>query len=450
MATSSDLATTVQPVRIRLREGVPPRPRSQGWAAYVRLIPVVVLMLGVLAPPEVRINIVGQNIYAYRIAYFLFLPWVFFALLKGQLRYKLNDLLIVMAGAWIVLAMVVVYGAARGIPSGVAVALDLIFPFLIARLSIRDMQDFRRLLILLAPIVFLVAITLPIEAITNNRFIRDTSIAIFGRNADIPFEIKNDTRLGMLRAMGPFSHPIMAGLFFCILLPLYYFAKIRGWPMVIGMLSGFVSLFTFSSAAMIGVIVFVVVAIYDYLCKIVQFLTWPLFNVALIALLFCLQVLSQNGLLAVLIRFTFNPQSGYYRLLIWEYGSASVQRHPWFGIGLEGFERLAWMHESVDAFWLAMAMRSGLPASLLLVLATMLAIIGLGSRISRTVGANKATAIGLTVAMALFFILGFTVSFFGGLFIWFAIVLGIATTFASIGNPRRQRRPLIQRRVSES
>ena len=38
-------------------------------------------------------------------------------------------------------------------------------------------------------------------------------------------------------------------------------------------------------------------------------------------------------------RFTFNAQTGWYRLAIWEYGSASVLNHPLFGIGFADWTR---------------------------------------------------------------------------------------------------------------
>lgn len=65
----------------------------------------------------------------------------------------------------------------------------------------------------------------------------------------------------------------------------------------------------------------------------------------------------------------FNPQTATPRLIILEYGSAEVLRHPIFGIGLGEWVRPWYKKHSVDNFWLNYAMRFGLPSLLLLVAA---------------------------------------------------------------------------------
>ena len=64
---------------------------------------------------------------------------------------------------------------------------------------------------------------------------------------------------------------------------------------------------------------------------------------------------------------------------------------------------------------------------------------------------NATLLIGIAITMTMFFVLGFTVSFFGNFLIWFAMILGVATTFGAIvptkhAVKRRQvRRPISQR-----
>ena len=58
----------------------------------------------------------------------------------------------------------------------------------------------------------------------------------------------------------------------------------------------------------------------------------------------------------------FNPQTADGRLIILEYGSAEIARHPVFGIGLNEWVRPWYKKQSVDNFWLSHAMRFGLPS----------------------------------------------------------------------------------------
>ncbi|MCH7564219.1 MAG: hypothetical protein IH968_10395, partial [Gemmatimonadetes bacterium] len=57
---------------------------------------------------------------------------------------------------------------------------------------------------------------------------------------------------------------------------------------------------------------------------------------------------------------------GYYRIQIWTYGTASVERNPWFGIGDKAMGRAHWMvMETIDNHWLMLAVRYGLPTAIL-------------------------------------------------------------------------------------
>jgi hypothetical protein len=49
---------------------------------------------------------------------------------------------------------------------------------------------------------------------------------------------------------------------------------------------------------------------------------------------------------------TFSVETGYARIMIWNWGIAEVMRHPVFGIGLAEWERPLWKSGSMDNFWL--------------------------------------------------------------------------------------------------
>lgn len=427
------------------------RPKVSPFAPFLQVAPVAVLLIGLLLPVEVRVNLAGQTLYAYRIAWLLFAPWIMFHILRGHFQWRFIDALVGLAALWMVTSFAVVDGLTEGVPAGLALGLDVLMPYLITRYTIRSFSDFRVLLILLAPVALGIAALMALESVTHTRFIRTGAASIFGSlgraeyGADLGPAKLGDIRFGLMRATGPFSHPILAGVFFAGLMPLYYFSRLRGWPFIVGMASGVAAIFSFSSAAFLGIFIFIGLAGYDWLQKRVVFLNWPIFLGVTAAALAVLQVVSQNGLVAVLIRYTVNPATGYYRLLIWEYGSRSVAKHPWWGIGYDPFERLAWMTNSVDTVWLAIAIRNGLPPALLLCLAVLMAIAGLVRQVSLGDPGNRSLAMGIAITLAMFFILGFTVSFFGGMLIWFAMMLGVGTTLGwSVFQKRPVQRPRVQ------
>ena len=133
---------------------------------------------------------------------------------------------------------------------------------------------------------------------------------------------------------------------------------------------------------------------------------------------------NQGAVKFFISHFTFDPQTGWYRVAIWDFGSDSVLNHPIFGIGLADWARPRWMaSDSVDNFWLLTAMRYGIPALVLL----------LGSCIFMMVAVTRAKSADRTVeicrvayliCMISFLFVGTTIHFAHSIYAWFMFALG--------------------------
>jgi len=110
-------------------------------------------------------------------------------------------------------------------------------------------------------------------------------------------------------------------------------------------------------------------------------------------------------------------------LLIWQYGSASVAQHPWFGIGFGEWVRPHWMGSSVDNFWLLIAIRHGIPAAALIFLACV-AVIGRTAFTSRLPQDVQDYRTGYLISLIVFMLVGCTVHFWAAVFAWFLFLLG--------------------------
>jgi hypothetical protein len=420
------------------------RPANSADLSYFRelltgiwpMAPLLILAMSVLFPPEVRITLSGQTFYTYRIASYALLPWLIMRVARGYYRFAWPDLAVLIGCGWMVLSFLQLYGFARGFLPGAALALDGLLPYAIARVAILDLRDFRRFLVVFSPLLAIVALTVAAEALLQRHFVRELAAVIFSPISAAEFgwdaapEVFNDARFGLLRAMGPFSHPILAGLFLATLVSLYFGSKLRSWPWVLGVISGVFAIFTFSSAALLGLAMAIVLIGLDKLQRKVSFVTWRLQLFAIAIVMALTQLLSQNGLIAIAIRFTLNPSTGYYRLMIWEHASQSVWRHPLYGIGLASYERPSWMSDSIDAFWLAIAVRNGAISSFALLIGALLILFMLGRVIGRQKGHDNETYVGIAITLAIFVVMGFTVSFFGAIYTWYFILMGLAATLA--------------------
>ncbi|MBS0242730.1 MAG: hypothetical protein JSS20_11180, partial [Proteobacteria bacterium] len=128
---------------------------------------------------------------------------------------------------------------------------------------------------------------------------------------------------------------------------------------------------------------------------------------------------------------------GFYRLMIWENGLANVWANPFVGLGLNDWERPLWMVSStVDAFWLVIAMRGGLPALLLLVTGIGLMIRGVVRRLRKADARRQALARGWIISLIALALVGCTVHYWNVPFAYLFFFVGLGGCLA---DPRKGR-----------
>ncbi|MES2302985.1 MAG: hypothetical protein V4521_13085 [Pseudomonadota bacterium] len=354
-----------------------------------------------------------------------------------------------------VVSFVAFYGIGDGISRGGALALDVIAPYLIARVCVRSFDDVRRLLVIAAPGLFLAGAGMMVESITHRQLVRPMAAAIFGplpyyENGQAVSTAKdfNVVRLGLLRAAGPFSHPILAGLFLASFLPLFINSGLMKWPRKLGIAAGLMAIFSVSSAAFLSFIITGVLLGYDWFQAQARGIGWRFFIFCLTALVLIVQVGSQNGVVPILVRYTLDPATGWFRQLIWEYGTRSVAKHPWFGIGFTDYERLPWMINSIDNHWLLLAVRHGYITPICIFLSCVVGIVSLSRMSVRVTEKDRKFAVGICVALTGLVLSGFTTSYFGGTLTWFSMLIAITLSLGDIRTLRAG--PAVRRKAIAS
>ena len=398
----------------------------------IAIWPVVLVIYATLAPREVSIHLGGNFLYLDRIALVLTLPWVALHIWRGAIRFVLPDWLILFLGIWMFVAISDVEGLDRGMVSGVSLAFDAIAGYYLARISFRSLDDMRKALILCAPGFFIAALTVAIESVSHKFFVRPFFASIFGGlnysngTDSIDVALRPEIRHGLMRGLGPWVHPIDAGLHLATLLGIYWMSSVRGWPLWLALAAAMCAVFTVSSAALMVLVLIIAALVYDELTFRVRELSWPLAVGVFVLAIAMISVVSQSGVISVLIRLaTLDPSTGYYRIAIWTYASQSVWLHPWFGIGFSAYQRPEWMASgSVDSHWLLYAVRYGLPAALALFVACLSAIGGL-VRAEAMAGKRDARFYrGIMISLVALVIMAFTVMLQGGTLTWFTLLLG--------------------------
>ena len=405
------------------------RPAKSRAGTLLDWLPLL-LFYSLFLPTEVSVTIAGFSLYAYRVVLLVFVPFVVHHMLQGRFRLTFVDLTMIAAGLWIIFATGWHYGLDVGLSSGGPLALDYVLAYLVGRCFFPTPLALRRLLYFGIPVVLIVGLSLVVEAVANRYIVRPLLGAVFGNSPAAALARLGEVRLGLMRATGPFLHPISGGLFMGSLLPLYFYADLprRGWLGICGSLCAF---FTVSSAAIVSVVLSVGAIVYDRMRRFTGF-GWGVVAAVVLFLIVCAEVLTESGAARIIIRtLALNPATGYARLLIWDYGWADVGRHPMFGIGMfDDYQRPSWMNfNSVDNFWLLLALRYGIPGLCLLVLVLVGSLVAC-ARAPRSAEPESRHARPMRNAICISLIISalllFTSSPWGAEIVWFYLLTGIA------------------------
>lgn len=426
----------------------PVRAPARSWSSSVIWVsPLAIFFYAILLPPEVRFEAAGLAFYAHRLALICLLPWV---LIRKFERLHPVDLLVLGGGAWMIASFASHYGFLGGIVRGGALAFDVAAAYVVARQSIRNLRDLRTLLVLIAPGIGLAGLLLAFESISHTALVRPMAAQIFGSaqvyqggTAVGAINFESEIRLGLSRAVGSFPHPILAGCFLATMSGLYVFSHLRGWPFLVGLASGFAAIFSVSSGALLALMMVAALLIYDWLQRVVEFASWRLAIVVGIIVLTLIQVVFPGGIAGLVIRLTLNPATGYFRILIWDFGLQSVLTHPWLGIGFESYERPSWMPETIDNHWLLLAVRHGVLGVILLMGAFVGGIASLGNAARRQQSEfDRQLCVGLAIVLFVIVIIGLTVAYFGSMASWIYALLGMGVSIATATPLRPPMAPL--------
>lgn len=421
--------------------------------------PVMLVIASFLCPTELSLYLDGLRLPPHRIALILLLPFALLRLLTSRsIRIAAYDVLFLLFAVWTV--GVFTYhtdGGKEGLVYGGSLALESLGGYLIARAFVRDARQFEASLgIVIGAIAVAALIALP-ETLLGQIFTHDLLRSLTGYHHPTGVE----TRLGLTRAYGTFDHPIHYGTFCAALLALMWFAE-RNRSRRTGK-AAFVSFATFlgiSSAPMLCLGLQGGMMVWDRVTRRIAARGWV--TVAVLAGLYlgASMVATRSPIAFVATGMTLDPWTGFYRLQIWENGLENVWANPWAGIGLGDWVRPWWMVSStVDAFWLVIAMREGIPAFLLVAAAIVLLARGVlkGRRLHADRHVNR-IALGWLMSLIALALIGCTVHYWNALHAYFFFFLGLGGWIAdptraarmaagirqSVSAVQRQQRPRLR------
>ena len=388
--------------------------------------PIIALVLSLICPSELSLFVGSLRLPPHRVMILLMLVFATVRFVtKSPIRIAAYDILFFLYAIWTIAIFMVHEGTADGLEAGGALALESFGAYFIARVYIRDLETFRATLgFLFLSVLIVGSIALP-EAVLKQHFVHDALYKLTGYY----HPVSNEQRLGLLRAYSTFDHPIHYGTFCASILALVWFAsKTTASQRIRSAIVAGATFLGLSSAPILCAVTQVAFTGWEAATRRIKN-RFTILTVTMIAGYVFVDLLSDRNPLTILItKFTLDPMTGLYRTYIWEHGLNNVWDSPWIGIGLADWKRPEWMYSSsIDAFWLVIMMRTGIPAMVLLGLALILLVRQVHN--SKTATAALPThyvKTGWTISLLALSLAACTVHYWNAIHAYFFVFLGMA------------------------
>lgn len=327
--------------------------------------PVIFLIASFLCPTELSLYIAGLRFPPHRVALFILFP-IAISRLFAQRGLKIHafDIFFVIFNLWITLVYMYHQGAHEGLVYGGSQALESLGGYLVARVWVRTEEDLRAALRALGWAIAVAAVFALPETLFGRIYTHEFLRQVTGYHHPIGYE----ERMGFTRAYGVFDHPIHYGTFCATMAAMFWYAEttLKARIKKAAMLTG-ATLLGLSSAPLLCLGLQGGMLVWDYLTQ--KFKSRAQITALVIMGLYIgASLASTRGPIAVIATsMTLDPWTGFYRLQIWENGMDNVWAYPALGIGLGEWARPAWMVSStIDAFWLVIMIRTGVPSLLMM------------------------------------------------------------------------------------
>ena len=384
--TAIDPSDGPRPSRPRAAPAAAPRTGAQtgpakakatwrnGWTIWVPIFLIATFQPMTL--DAAGIYFTGSRLICFLIAVPLVIAW-----LRGVGgRIMTADILLMVFCLWMLLSLTANQGIGTAANFGISQTLEILAPYLLARVAIRDIEAFFHFARWLLGLTLFVLPFAAFEAFFDRQPLRTLfdAVPVFGLITPVDY----GERLGLTRAQVSFEHPILYGVIVSMGFSLGWVALRgrgvswfgRAWR---AGAAGLATFFSLSSGALASVMVQVMLIGWDTVMAQVRKRWYVLLGI--IAFFYVLlDILSNRGPIILAISYlTFSGATAWNRVLIWRYGTDEVWRYPLLGQGLfADWERPVWMVASIDNYWLLLAMRYGLPGVILILTAMVLLMRG--------------------------------------------------------------------------
>jgi hypothetical protein len=329
---------------------------------------------------------------------------------------------------WILMALTLTEGINVSIVSGNLYVLEILGGYILVRAYCRTPNDLDCFIRYLKMGMIFIVIVGAIDHTQHQHWFMNLVSGHLGDPRGVDF------RNGFLRAQATFDHPILYGTFcsFAAIL-IFYNEKSTARALAYLALCCAGCVLAQSSAPLLSLMAALGMMTYDRVLRAYPW-RWKLLVTGIAVGIVALWTVSNNPLSFLIRTFTLDPQTGYFRLLIWEYAGDEVLNSPWIGIGFREWQRPSFMGGSIDSLWLGLAVTYGIPCSIFVIMMMLLAMRGAGPRSVRpdlnSHTARMSSALSMVLSLTIF--ICFTVFFWGAMWTFLGVLAALRTNLSEM------------------
>jgi hypothetical protein len=357
------------------------------------------------------------------------------SLSTGAYRFVLSDLLVLLTGVWMFLAVSFSQGADMALAHAGPEILEICVGYATTRIIFTQHGHALSFVSLLCRTIGVVALLGLLDPLTGHVLTHEIVNSLTGY--DFGWLAHGGLRRhGLVRAYGPLEQPLLFGLTCYIGLIIALSVRVRARVFVIIACSLGI-FFSGESAPILGVALSMGLLLYNRVLGAVS-LKWPIL-IALASVAIAAVFMVSNDPSSVIVRhLTFDPQTGYYRLWTWGLATDLLRQSPWFGLGfMHSLRGVKQALPSIDNLWLGFALLYGYPGAVLL----FLSVLGAMSISTNPPRANLTAAeanLGTTLSIILLVIMliAYTVHVWGTDRILMGLLIGARAHLGALGRLR--------------
>jgi hypothetical protein len=423
---------------------LPATPMRGGASSVKAPLVLVLIALTMFLPEETSFFFFGElRMTICRLLLLLIAPVVLVRFAKltvgGNYRFVWSDVLVPVTGPWMFVGPIEIDGFDRDFVFSGTYVLEFCIPYMAARVFLTERGQAVALVRILCIAIATIGVLAIFDEISGRFVLRDFVGSLTGYHKQA-FDLRILMRGFLFRATSTLEHPILFGTtcLFGLLMAITMRGALRPF-MLAGSTVGLT--LSVSSAPIGGAIIGFGALLYNKLLRNFPF-RWGLLFASVAGAILLIFTAHPRPWGFIFNYLTLDSSTAWYRYLQWQFVGPLVMNSPFLGIGrFSGWARRSGLSPTLDSTWLNLAAFFGIPVSILVALSYITACsisMEIGNKSLNLTKQERQLGFVLSIVMGVTIYIGFTVFYWGTVYILISFLAGIRAHLGALAAMPRE------------